>query len=121
MRDRYIPAFTARLKSGWAIVDADGNLSDFAKAEGVSKAAISKWLATHNLDALHAALKSGRNSWGLPPEAEERRAVLVADALKANQPMRRVAEAEGVSDAAISYWLKRNWTLVEDHLSGEAA
>ena len=121
MRDYYLPNYTRRLKAGWAIANTGGNIRAFARSEGVTVAAISRWLTVHNLDTLRSALKSGRYSWGLKPEAENRRAQRIAYALKANLPMRRVAEAEGVSDAAISYWRQKNWTLVDDYLRGEAA
>lgn len=117
MRDRYIPEFTRRLQAGWAIADAGGSQGAFATAEGVSDAAISKWLREHRLDALRDALQSARHNRGLPAEAEERRASRIASALRAKIPMRRVAEAEGVSDAAICFWRQKNWTLVDDYMA----
>lgn len=104
----------ARTRLGWLVASEGGNVTDFAKREGISKAAMCHWLQRTKQVELHEQLKSGRRGCGLTTEAEDERARLIANALRAGVSMAAVARSLGVSGAAISVWRKRNWTLVHD-------
>ena len=106
----HYPALTperhrARKALGWKIADEGGNMSDFARAEGVSTCAIHKWLAYW--PDLHEALLAGRRTNTVSNEIAEHRLRTVALADLAGQKRSVTAQELGLSHAGLSLWLGR--------------
>ena len=106
----HYPALTperhrARRANGWRIASEGGNMRDFAKAEGISPAAISKWLQMW--PELHNALADGRHASTVSPETAEHRLRTVALADLAGRSRSSAARELGLSAPGLKYWLDR--------------
>lgn len=95
----------ARKAKGWAIAETGGNMSDLARAEGVSTCAIHKWLAYW--PDLHEALLDGRRTNTVSNEISDHRLRTVALADLAGQKRSVTAQQLGLSPAGLSLWLGR--------------
>jgi transposase-like protein len=106
----HYPALTperhrARKALGWKIADEGGNMRDFARAAGISAAAISKWL--DYWPDLHGALIDGRRQSTVSTEIAEHRLRTVALSDIAGRSRSSAARELGLSPAGLYYWLRR--------------
>ncbi|MEL6257572.1 MAG: hypothetical protein AAFQ67_00755 [Pseudomonadota bacterium] len=94
-----------RLAVGWAIADNGGSLVDFAKAEGVSKPALIKWLRASGRDELRRKLRDNARTGGPVPASEARRRLIAAVESPSTAD---AARALGLSWHALNRWLGAN-------------
>lgn len=92
------------------------SFSDLARAFGCSRVAVYIWLARHEMDETHAALKSNGRKGVRCRGDEAERIRLVAEAEMGLRTFRSVARRFGVTDAAISLWRSRNWIAVHEEI-----
>ncbi len=100
---------------GWAIAEAGGNITDFARAEGVSTAAVWKWLQMW--PELYRALLDGRNQSELSGDEADYRLRTVALSDIAGRSRSSAARELGLSPPGLLFWLRRRQCELQDMIN----
>jgi transposase-like protein len=95
-----------RRRIGWAVASEGGNLSDFARALGISKQAAFKWASRYASDLHRVLVDDGRRGNVLPPEARLERLITYRNAIRQGKTLSEAARLCGVSSPRLRVWLR---------------